>query len=166
MPSDPQIKNLPVAPEVRLFRVLDAVIRADPTVKAAVKVFRSWQGHATDKNPPTSGQLPFVRLTPRASPEQPWAPETQIGTLFIDVEIVVESFCSDDIMNLWYAIQLSVNPPTAAVKNPLVKRLQDAHAHKGLVYFSAPAFDKDGGADGQFSAVAGMKIEYRKPMFS
>lgn len=166
MPSDPQLRNLMTAPEVALFRILDSVIRADPVCKSAFKVIRSWQGRPEDKNGPASGEMPYLRLTPQGSPEQPWSPETQIGWLFINAEIAVKGYCSDDITNLWYAVKRAANPVDFALKNALTARLQAAGAHKGLVQFSAPAFDTKGGEDGIWNAVAQMKIEYRANFFS
>ena len=159
--SDPKLRGLPEAVEVTLFRIIDKTIRADATVAAQVKVFRSWLGNPGDKTPPSSTEAPYIRLTPMGSAEEWWSTDSQLGWLNIEVELWVNGTCSDDIANLWFAIKRSIYPLDPVERNEFISRLQVAGAHKGLIEFMAPAFDRDGGEDGSFHAVAQMRIRYR-----
>ena len=161
MAADPRLRGLPEAVEVTLFRIIDQTIRADPIVRSQVKIIKSWEGSASDKIPPSIGQSPYVRLTPMGSPEQWWSSDSQIGSLTIFVEMMVEGSCSDDIANLWFAIKRSQYPSDLPSRNAYISRLQAAGAHKGILSFTAPAFDVDGGEDNKFHATAQMKIDYR-----
>ena len=161
MASEPKLRGLPEAVEVTLFRILDQTIRADPITRDQVKVFRSWEGKADDKTPPSTDQAPWVRLSMKGSAEKWWSSDSQTGALTVLVEIFVTGTCSDDIANLWFAIKRSLYPQDPVSRSAFVKRLTDAGAHKGLVEFTAPAYDAAGGDDGSFYATAALRVEYR-----
>jgi hypothetical protein len=84
---------------------------------------------------------PCIHLTPINGPEVWTYPDSFVGMLFINCELVLSGYDYDDVFNLWWAVEKALYPPDLPTKLALVQSLQQAGAHSGLAEFSQPAFD-------------------------
>lgn len=144
-PTRPQL-DLNDSPRTAVFREVETILRADPTLRRVVKCWRSWQGvpgDAQELSPAAGG--PAVRLTPVGSEEQFQFPDAQTGTLTIGVEAAVAGTCVDDVLNLWWAIERAIYPADQAAKFAIQQAIQQAGSKTGLCTFSSPSLDMDAG---------------------
>ena len=147
-----------------LYRITESILRDDPTLRAVVKAWQTWEGKPEDRTPPGSTRLPWVELTPRPTSERWYSPESQTGTLLIQIRARVEATCIDDVMNLWGAIRRALNGGgDNARRCDINARLQAAGAWKGFYLFTDPLYDTsaDPGDEAAFEAVGAVQIEYR-----
>lgn len=168
MLSNPTLPGLPASPRLTLFRAVDQLLRADPTLKRVIKPdsFKSWTGSSGDRNDPSIGGGPYIRLTPRCGSENWWSSAEQLGKLTIDVELCVRGTCWDDVDSLWYAMERVFYPFDQEARQPVRKRLRDAGSWTGLMSFTMPAYDPASGEDGWWNAVGQMQIDFKVPFNS
>lgn len=159
MPTYPKLR-IPQTNRVKLFRAIDDHFRNDPTIKAVVRTFQSWQGDPSDKTPDSFAQSPGVRLSMFGGPQQFWASTTKLGTLVVVVELSVSGYCIDDLDNLWGLFERSCYPSDPATALAFQAKLRTAGAHTGLITFSAPAFDRTPGT-GCLCGTGQFAIDYR-----
>jgi hypothetical protein len=161
LPSNTKLK-LPPANTTLIFRAVDNALRADPVLRSAGVTFRSWQGAAADKQQPSKAQCPWVRLTPGGGPLEWFAASTMEGWLYVDVELWVDGDCTDDLLNLWWAVQRALYPADTAARLAFQRKLTSAcGAHTGEVKFTQPAFTAEPGTDGHTEARAQLAVKYR-----
>lgn len=154
------------SPRTLVFRCVDDILRADPVLRnifAGEDSFRSWQGRPSDMADFAQAQAPAIRITPIPDGEQYWHPGQMKGFLSIKVDLLLESFCVDDVENLFYAIQRALVPSENSARLARELKLKDSGAMLGQVQFTMPAYDPtpEAGTDGQFRAVGMFKIEVR-----
>lgn len=135
--------DLPASPRAKVFRVLVATLRADPTLARALRKdgIRAWEGSPIDALPFGVEHAPSIRLTPATGPDTFSTPDSMKGALVINCEMVARGSNVDDLLNLWWAVCLALYPPDKADRNALALRLQNAGARSGLPMFTQPAFD-------------------------
>lgn len=156
--------SLTDSPRVIIFRLVEEHLRADTTLGRTVRTWKCWRGQPGDKDEISYAQAPAIRLTPRPGPVDWWTPFKYHGSLFIDVELIVQGTCIDDMDNLWYAIESSLFPASMAA-SPFFANLQGAGAWKLLIGQHQPPVDNrpEAGSDGGFRGMGRLSIEYRAP---
>jgi len=164
MAANRKLTQLPNDVPTTLYRITEQILRDDPTLKAVVKAWQTWDGKPEDRTPSGSTRLPWVCLTPRPTSERWYSPESQTGMLIIQIQANVEGTCIDDAMNLWGAIRSALNGGgDNARRCDINTRLQAAGAWKGFYLFSDPLYDPsaDPAAAAMFEATGAVQIEYR-----
>lgn len=125
---------------IKVFRKVIATLETDPDFRRVVgqDSLRSWSGIPGDKAPmePSLGR-PVVRLTPNPSAVEWYDPSSQVGTLSVRVEVVVQSLCVDDCIDLYDLIEQALLPGRGTLRQELVA----LGAETGEIVFSDPAFD-------------------------
>lgn len=159
MPTYPRLK-IPSTNRIKIFRSIDDHFRADPQIRATVKVFQSWTGKGDDKTPASIDQTPWARLSILGSPQQYWASSTLLGTLIVQVDLAVGGYCLDDIDNLWGLFERSCYPADRTAALAWQAKLRSVGAHTGLITFSQPAIDRDP-CEGALSGSGQLAIDYR-----
>lgn len=155
---------LPDVPPVTLFRAIDDILRADPTIKAVIKgpeSFRSWQGKPSDKNELAVTQAPAIRLSIASGREDYWYPGSSKANLRIQVEALVTGTCSDDVHNLFGAIRRALTPQPQTALLALHQKLKAAGAATGLVFFVWPQVATNDADAGFQLAIGGIEIEFK-----
>lgn len=144
MPSGPML-NLNQAPRTAVFRQLVSFVRNDPTIKRIVRPtsIRAWDGLPQDAEPFSPAIAPCIRMTPTNGPDKFWSPGATVGTLFVQVEMLVQGLCSDDLLNLWWAVVRAIYPAAQSDTNASIRALVAAGAYCGLAEFTLPVFDAD-----------------------
>jgi hypothetical protein len=135
--------DLDDSPRTKVFRAIDGILRADPTLKrlfAKPCQFRSWQGTPDDAKPFTTDLAPAIRLTPLpGGPPDVWySPDARQGTLAIRVELYLKGSNLDDLHNVWYAVKRALYTTSAAGLQAIANTLQAAGADTGMVDFQDP----------------------------
>ena len=162
MPANPKLP-LNECPWVTVFRLIDVTLRSDPDLQRVVRTWQSWEGDTGSAQEIAIAAAPAIQLTPVMGEESYWAADSMQGDLVIQVYMVIPGYCSDDVGNLWFAIEKALYPNTPQTNAAYIYRLQQAGAHKGLIIFSRPAtFAADqAGQDGCLRAQGSMKISVR-----
>jgi hypothetical protein len=143
----------------KVFRRIVKQIETDPDLRRVVGVdhIRSWRGVPGDKSPftPSSG-APILRLTPQPRNVNWYSPDSQIGTLFVAVELAVQSLSIDDVVDLYDLIVQALRPSN----DTLTRELVALGAETGEIVFSDPAFDAQPGAEpeGMFYATGQFQL--------
>jgi hypothetical protein len=83
-----------------------------------------------------------------------------VGTLFINVDMLIPGTDADDELNLWWAIELALYPKTWEGAAANIATLQLAGANSGECFFSQPAFDPTP-SDRYWAATGQIKIDVR-----
>lgn len=111
------------------FRELVRVLGADPGLRVVVKTWKTWEGSPADEQPPASGNMPWVRLTPVGLPalrKGQYAPNLPgvitLSPLRVLVETAVAGPRIDDAMNLWERFEAALWPADHAARTALVAR--------------------------------------------
>jgi hypothetical protein len=94
-----------------VFRKIIEIYRANPILKRTIKPHSwfVWDGRVDMKDDPfIQGNLPAIRLTPTAQPARPLTNVRFEAQFLIRMEIGVSGLNMDDIMNLWWAIHVSI----------------------------------------------------------
>ena len=134
--------SLNPAPETKILRAFEAILKADPTLKRVVKVWRTWR-ERPGQNPPFGiAQVPdgqaAIRITPTAGPDEWKFPGAFKGAIYLHFELLVKGGDADDPLNLWNAVkQAFYVPDNPAAQNANWNTLQAAGAYT-LPIFSAP----------------------------
>ena len=130
--------DLDTAPETTAFRAIDAVVRADPTLKRLVgRNLYSWLGDALDDAEPTLDRCPWLRLTPRPGTCD-WENEGQHRMdLVVGFELAVAGTNADQVANLWHAVRLALFPQVAT-RRAAVRGHVEANITKGQI--TEPAY--------------------------
>lgn len=103
----PQLSRYFKTPDVnvRLFRTLGDVLRADDKLAQAVRTWQTWDGDQNDGLPPNRSQMPWVRLTPLEFDMAPASEHDDKGKFRVRVDIAVAGTCWDDLGNLAGAVR-------------------------------------------------------------
>lgn len=154
------------SPRTSVFRCLDDILRADPSLQRFFTrpgSFRSWRGEPFDKSEFAQAMAPAIRLTPFPETEEYWYPGQQKGTLTVKVEMIVPGLAIDDVDNLFYAIQRALVPTDNAARLAIEKKLKAAGSMIGQIHFTQPAVDSapNAGSDGLFMATGLFKTEVK-----
>lgn len=155
--------DLNTAPKTSVFRALTRIIKNDPTIRRIVPraaSFRDWSGKPQDAEPFTVEHAPALRFTPTSGPEEWQFPAGMVGTLYINVEMLIRGTDVDDPINLWFALEKAIYPTNNAVQLVNIAALQQAGANTGYALFSQPASDPSP-ADGFFACTGQIKIDVR-----
>ena len=130
--------NLPVVSRVRLFRAMEALVRRDPTFGRIVKPssFRTWSGNPEDAKEFTIEHAPCLRWTPTAGPEVFKTPDSMVGSLFINCEILIRGTNADDIANFWGMVERVFYPGQPAT-NAIQQTLVNAVAYRACLLHRA-----------------------------
>jgi hypothetical protein len=159
----PRTLPVPQCVWTKVFRRIVAELERDPELKSVLgDRLRSWKGVPGDKSPfvPTAGR-PVVRLTPNPAGVDWYSPDMHSGTLFVRVEIAVESTCIDDVMDLWDRIVTALTP----ADRQLCLDLIELGSETGEIVCDSPAFDPrpEATPEGRFSAQGRFHLEIVRP---
>lgn len=97
--------------QTQIFRKIVEIYKTNPILRRTIRSHSwfVWEGRPEDKQDPfTQNILPSIRLTPVAQPARPLTNIRFEGQFLIRQEIAVAGLNVDDIMNLWYAIHVSI----------------------------------------------------------
>ena len=152
------ITQLPVCPRTTVFRKICSILKQDQVLSSVIKPgsFRTWSGASHDSIEFSVSMAPAVRLTPTTGPENAKFPYGRVGKLYIQAEMLLAGTDIDDVLNLWWAMEQALYPPS----NPgaFITVLQAAGAYSGLPLFSQPAYDESP-ADRFFAAIGQIQID-------
>lgn len=132
----------------KVFRRLVQQLKTDPEFKRVVGIenLRSWEGVAGDKDPfAAPGAKPVVRLTPQPRGVDWYSEDSQAGTLYVLVEMCVQSLCIDDVADLYDLVVAALRPGNGSLMQELIA----LGAETGEIVFSDPAFDPQPGTDAE-----------------
>jgi hypothetical protein len=156
----------------RVFRRIVLQLETDPDVRRVVGVdnLRSWKGVAGDKSPfsPTSS-APVVRLLAMPKGVDWYSPDSQAGTLWVQVEMGIQSLCSDDVTDLWRLIAVALRPGGRAISPGTVSFALDLvalGAETGEIVFSDPTYDPQPAAEpeGFFFGAGHFRLQCLEPI--
>jgi hypothetical protein len=116
------VQGVPAGVRSKAFRALVKVLQGNPRLARLVKTWRTWSGEGPDDDPPTKGQLPWVRLTPLGMPAErkgTHAVGSSRGLVYrsplkVTVELAVAGPRVDDLADLWEQFEAAIWPATAA----------------------------------------------------
>jgi len=104
------VLDLPAAEETLAFRAVETILRNDPALKAATKLFLSWKGDVEDIWKPSVSTCPFLRITPVAGRSRRETEMEHLMPLDIDIMAAVLGSNSDNITNYWACIRRALFP--------------------------------------------------------
>jgi hypothetical protein len=155
-----------------VFRRIVQQLENDASIKRVVgqQNVRSWKGVPGDKAPfaPTPG-APVVRLTPNPRNVDWYSPDLTVGTLYVRVELAVQSLSIDDVADLWDIVVQALQPGGPAVPSSGVSFAQDLvalGAETGEIVCSDPALDPQPEAsdEGLFLAAGAFRLRIMRPV--
>jgi hypothetical protein len=154
---------------VTLFREVERILRHDPILRNTVneKNWQTWDGSERDFLAFARAQSPAIRLTPLYETERWFSPDSTQSPLIILITLEINTTNSDDVANLWQAIEWALYPrnPTGVDPSPrkqLEQRLRDSGAFTGVVTFLAPAYapmDPEENTAGRMIATGKAKLD-------
>ena len=155
----------PTSVWTKVFRRIVQQLETDANVRRVVgDNLRSWKGVPADKAEfaPTSA-APVVRLTPQPQGVEWYSPDEQVGTLFVQVEIGVQTLCIDDVIDVWDLIVGALQPGGASIPVggvDFARDLVNVGAETGDIVFSDPAFNPrpDASDEGFFFAAGHFRL--------
>lgn len=152
--------DLNTSPRISVLRLVETILKNDPTLKRVVKTWRTYKEKPGQSAPfGTDLPLPAIRITPATGPDMWRYPDAFVGALYLNFEMLIQGQEAEDVFNLWYALCVAMYPGGGGTQTN-IQALQVAGANSGLVEFSAPAFDPT--PDGSmWLAVGQMKIDVR-----
>jgi hypothetical protein len=110
---------LPQSDRARVFRKVVALLRTDPILKRTIRPasWYVWDGRPDQKAGVfASGELPALRITPRALPATPETVTRQSSPMGLAVELATDGTDIDDAMNLWAAVEAVLFPGDGSLK--------------------------------------------------
>ena len=120
-----------------VYRRIVKQLRTDSKFRSAVADLRVWDGSPSDGAPLTASTgKPMVRLTPVPQSGQWYSADTQSSTLCVHVELVIASYCVEDVLDLWDQLVEALEPDAAFAAD-----LVALGAETGEVLFSDPSYD-------------------------
>ena len=132
---------LPTAERTAVFRAMVSILRNDPIVSRVCKAIKAWEGKPTDAETLVLGMAPVIRLTPVGTGDEWMSPASVVGTLTINVEMLISGYNADDMGNLWRAIIAAFYAPTGTTFEAVQSQLRAAGAYPPSPMFGTPAFD-------------------------
>lgn len=102
------------------------VLQSNPVLRREVKTWRLWSGDPKDKEEPSTGQLPWIRITPHSGPMGFATNMNHRADFLLDVEIAMEGTNSTKIMDFQEAIERAVYPADPADADRVARLLKDA----------------------------------------
>jgi hypothetical protein len=156
------LRQLPQSPRTGVFRAIEKILRTDPLLRNTIEPssLRAWNGNDDDGIVPTQDMAPFLRMTPINQAETWWTPSSQTGSLLINMEILINGFLVDDLLNFWWAIERAIYPMDYAARMKNIEAIRQAGAMTGLVSFTQPVFDPSPETI-SFAGVGQLKVEIR-----
>jgi len=133
--------SLPQSERAAVFRTLVQILRNDPILANIVKTWLAWTGGPNDAADLGVNLAPAIRLTPVGAGDKWLAPDSMIGPLFLDLEILVAGHNTDDLDNLWRAVIAAIYAPTQTTFAANQALLRAAGAFPPSPMFTVPAFD-------------------------
>lgn len=108
-----KLTGLDDGPKALINQAVISYLMRDPVLS---RVFRptswfTWEGRPTDAAEISLAQMPAIRITPAARDPKWSDPVGQKGDLTFDLELWTQGTCSDDISNLWDAIEKAIYTP-------------------------------------------------------
>jgi hypothetical protein len=132
---------LPQSDRARVFRKVVALLQADPILKRTIRPasWYVWDGRPDQKAGVFAvGELPALRITPRALPAAPETVTRQSSPMGLAVELATDGTDIDDAMNLWAAVEAVFFPGDGSLK--VLAALQAITPSVISVRLSSPAF--------------------------
>lgn len=121
-----------------VYRRIVKQLRTDARFRTAVADLRVWDGSSSDSAPmAASTGKPTVRLTPVPQMGAWYSADTQVSTLVVHVEMVIASYCVEDVLDLWDELVNALRPGNGTLAADLVA----LGAETGEVVFSDPSYD-------------------------
>lgn len=121
-----------------IYRRIVKQLRTDSRFKTAVADLRTWDGSPSDSAPLTASTgKPLVRLTPVPQSGQWYSADTQLSTLCVHVELVIASYCVEDVLDLWDELVQALRPGNGTFAADLVA----LGAETGEIVFTDPSYD-------------------------
>jgi hypothetical protein len=165
-------------PRTKVFRAIDTIARTNAILQSVIPPagFKSWTGSEDDNAPLNVAVLAAMRLSPIGARDDLATPDSLYQWMKINVDMQVNTRCSDDIENLWHAFKLCFYPPNdptapqpAAARLAVQALLVAAGAYSGLVKFDGPTIkpgSDEESADGgkRFYARGMLSIEVIQPL--
>lgn len=133
------IDGVPASSRRLVFRKLIGVLQADKVLKRAVKSWHVFDGSdaAGDTEPFAEGELPAVRILPFGQGASPETPVSQSSPLGIRLELAVDGYNVDDILDLWGAFEAALFPGDGA--RTLLSTLREVATGVNQVNLTQPA---------------------------
>ena len=164
-----QILNLTDCPWIVVYRACVAILQADPTLAGIVRedAWIVWDGEDASPSPLSANRDVAVRVSPVASGEEWYSPDSTIRNLSLNIDFDVQSTCINDPHNFWQAVQRAFYPPDdATIDNPatprftIINTLVAAGAWTGVLTFSGPnVIPDDAKSPSYFSCRGVLKLE-------
>lgn len=139
------IPDLPSGNRARVYALMVEIAETDPVLDAVVKTWVTGLPNARRRAPRSVATAIDVRMSPRLGPVAWYSPDSQLGNLQIEVEILVQGAvlgAADmlDVINIWEAFENAYYPVGDFIKQASIQeRLVAAGSHTGLITFSQPA---------------------------
>lgn len=151
---------LPQSERSAVFRALVRILKADPIVSSAVKTFLAWEGNPTDAAELVLGMAPALRITPTGGADNWHSPNTTVGPLDLNCDILTAGYDVDDPVNLWRAVIAAFYAPTQTTFAAIQAQLRSAGAYPPSPEFTMPAFLPQAGEGVCFgTAIIRLKVQ-------
>jgi hypothetical protein len=130
---------LPTAERTAVFRAIVRLLKADPTLSNVVKTWFVWDGTPGETQDFELGHAPALRLTPLGGGDEWMSPQSVVGMLVIDFEMMVAGTNIDDLANLWRAVIAAFYDPQALPWPNVQEILRDAGGYPPSPQFTLPS---------------------------
>lgn len=111
----------------RIWEALKTILRADANLKV-VRTLRLWEGHPDDAYPPTAAEMPFVRVTPVASPMRLGDEASLLADITFRYELAVEGTKMRNLFRLFGAFRNALNFNAAVADKTALQVIQQSGA--------------------------------------
>lgn len=130
---------LPVSSRTKVFRKLVSFMQADNILGRVFKEdsWYTWDGRNDAAVQLSSGAMPAIRLTPVGKAGVPQTPVRQTSPFGVAIELAVNSFNMDDLLNLWGAVELAIFPGDGS--NALLTAMQIVYPEVYDITLDTPA---------------------------
>lgn len=143
--------NLPPSPHRLVYRVVEQILRNDPTLRTTVRTWSTWNGSALDRVSPGLASCPFIQLAPMSGPDEFYGPSGMASTLLVHVGIATPGTNADDLFDLYQAVRRALYPTDNAARVAIRRELVTAGAlHDDEPWFTQGRFGLALDDDGAF----------------
>ena len=102
------VSAFPTSPISTLWRAIVSALQTDPVLGAQIELWQVWQGEDIDLVDVTSDNLPFLRITPKSSP-QDWLDEAAAQITFtLEIKIGVSGTDVTALFDAWHAVHTAL----------------------------------------------------------
>lgn len=136
----PQAKlSIPDSPRTLVFRRLIQFAQANKPLMTLIRPtsWYTWDGDTDNGNPFASGAMPLIRLTPQGRGVTPITPVRQASPFGIMVDLAVNSFHIDDLLNAWWLFEKALFPGDGS--NALLNAMQGVYPETYDINLESPA---------------------------